>query len=394
MTVNPNDVTLGCPEEYSAFVVARDLQTYAANLPWSSISWSRILDDISTASVIVPDVFGGLRCNLELGDAIRPWRFGIRIERNGQEVWTGPITAMERPAGSDYVEISCHDAMIWPARRTVTQDLSYTDADAGAVFQGVLADAMSLDNPMGLAAPDFETTYTMTRQVLALDFEYVDAILTELADSAVDYFVLGRELAVYDAGADPGWFVQRDGARTRIAATADTYGRYIYGLFTDTAFRIRPGWRLDGMSQSNDVIVPGADSGEAGFRRYWRASDVDLLDGLLTTVDVTPLYRAESDIIVDDAVFQQRATSLLALRNGPVDSISGAPLSETAPVRMENLYPGSLWAIDLGDVGLSGMIDVQRLKSIEVTVTADEGGILEEVVPTLIPLGSDETVNG
>ena len=396
--INPNDVTLGCPEEYSVIVVARDLETYAARLDWSSISWSRVLDDISEASVVVPDSLGGLRCNLEIGDSIVPWKFGLRIERNGQEVWSGPITTMERPeradgsGSADHVVIGAHDAMIWTGRRIVTQNLSFTNEDAGVVFRSVLADAMSLDNPMGLEAPQFNTGYTMTREVVQRDWEYVDSILTGLANSAVDYFMLGRELVVYD-GVNFGWFVQRNGTRTRIARTSDPFGRYIFGLFTDEAFNARPSWLLDGLTQANDIIVPGADSGEAGFRRYWRASDVDLTVGLLTRTEVIPLYRPESiGIITDDQVFQQAADSRLALTINPVSVLSGASLSQSAPVRVENLLPGSLWAIDLGDIGIAGLVDVQRLKAVDVTVEATSGGVIENVVPRLIPLGSDESV--
>ena len=394
--INPNDVTLGCPDEYSVFVVARDLQTYAARLDWSTITWSRVLDDVSEATVVVPDSLGGLRCNLELGASIVPWKFGIRIERNGTEMWSGPITTMERPVrnggGDDHVVIGAHDAFVWTGRRIVTQDLNFTDADAGVVFRDVLADGMSLDNPMGLAAPQFDTGYTMTREVIQLNFEKVESVLLELAESAVDFFMLGRELVVYD-GVNFGWFAHRNGERTRIAPTVDPFGRYLYGLFTDEAFIARPGWMLDGMAQANDVIIPGADSGEAGFRRTWRASDVDLDVGLLTDVDVSALYQADSTgIILDDEVFQQRANSRLAQSSRPVSIVSGSSLSQTAPVRAENLYPGSLWAVDLGDIGISQLVDVQRLKRVDVTVVAAADGIVEDVVPTLIPLGTDETV--
>ena len=317
---NPNIVELGCAEEYTVIVTARDLVTYAAELSWSSISWSRVLDEVSTASVTIPDVFGGLRCNIEFGDTIVPWRFGLRIERNGSEVWSGPITSITRPerdgAGTDYVEIMASDIMMWMAKRTTTASQLYTDRDGGVVFKGVLDDATQFDNLFDLRCPTFATGFTMTREILALDFEYSLDILSELANSAVDYFVLGKELVVYDVS-DAGWFVLRDGVKTRIAATDDPFGRYIYGLFTDDAYVARPGFTIDGMSQANNVFVPGADSGEAGFRLYWQASNVDLNYGLLSHVDVSSLYRPSSDgPIIADAVFQEQADSILALRDG------------------------------------------------------------------------------
>lgn len=396
--MNPTDFTLGCAEEYTVLLTARDLETYAAEIRWSELSFSRVLDDISEAEVTIPDVFGGLRCNVELGGVVTPWRFGIRIERNGSEVWSGPITNVERPvrdgAGSDYVTVTASDKMAWGLKRTTPDFLSYEDADAGTVFKGVLDAGMAPDNVHNLVCPEFATGYTMTREVVPLDFEYTFDILSELADSAVDYFMIGGELAVYDA-VDFGWWVLRDGVRRRLAPTDDPYGRYIFGLFTDGAFVARPGYSIDGFAQTNNVYVPGADSGEAGFRRYWEASDIDLLDGLLTHVDVSSLYRPQTGgIITDDAVFQQRADSVLALGNGPVISITGGVLSQQAPVRMQDLLPGSIWAVDCASLGIAPLLNVHRLKRVDVSVSASNGGIVEEVSPSLIPIGSDESVIG
>jgi len=393
--VNPADVRLGTAEEYTVIITARDLQTYAAEVPWSKISWGRVLDEVSSASVTVPDVFGGLRCNIELGDAIVPWRFGLRIERNGSEVWSGPITQITRPvrngAGSDYVEISAQDIMAWMSKRTTAASHLYTDVDGGVVFKGVVDDGTSFDNLFDLQCPEFTTGYRMTREILALDFEYTIDVLNELANSAVDYFVFGKELVVYDT-TDFGWFVLRDGVKTRIAPTSEPYGRYIYGLFTDEAYLARPGFTIDGHAQANQVFIPGADSGEAGFRRFWRAQDPDTAFGLLTFVDVNPLYRPQEGLPISAVgVFQQRATSTLQLRRNAPVILSGGTLSPNAPVTIDGLLPGSLWAMDLAEMGVSRLLDVQRLKQVDVDVSLEQGGIIESVSPTLIPLGSDET---
>lgn len=395
---NPNIFDLGCAEEYSAIITAADLKTYAAQVNFSDLHWSRVLDDISEADVTVPDVFGGLRCNIELGTTIVPWRYGLRIERNGAEVWSGPITAIERPTrdgiAADAVTISANDSMVWGRKRVTPDFLSFSDADAGTVFRAVLDAGMAAWNPAGLDCPDFLTSYTMTREVIPLDFEYTFDILTELANSAVDYFVINNELCVYDV-IDRGWYVLRDGVKTRLAPTADPYGRYIYGLFTDDSFIERPGYRIDGMSQGNKIYIPGADSGEAGFRRFWESSGlVDPLDGLLVHVDVSSLYRPQADqTIIDDAVFQQRADTLYALYHDAVITISGGSLATDAPVDINSLFPGSLWAMDLAEHGLSNLLTVQRLKRIDVNVSVGDG-VTETVRPSLIPLGTDETVIG
>ena len=399
---NPLDPSLGCADEYTVIITARDLETYAAQVDWSQLTWSRVLDEISDATVTVPDIFGGMRCNIELGSAIVPWRFGIRIERNGELVWSGPITSVERPVrngqGSDYVTISAQDKMVWTTRRTPTEDLFYQAQDGATVFKGVVDDATSLDNLFGLECPSFNTGFTMTRDILAADFEYMYDILDDLARSAVDFFMVGNELAVQNqtqAGQPAGWYVVRDGQQELLAPTPDSYGRYIFGLFTDEAWSARPGFVLDGLAQANNIYVPGADSGESGFRRFWTAANVNLLDGLLTYVDVNTLYRPqEGTPISAEAVFQERADSLLALRSSVPVILSGGTLSQKAPVTMDRLFPGALWSIDLADHGVSQLLSIHRLKRIDVTVDVSSGSIVESVSPTLIPIGTDESEGG
>lgn len=398
----PRRFQLGCADEYTVIITARDLETYAAQVNFSGLTWSRVLDEISDASVQVPDVFGGLRCNIELGSSIVPWRFGLRIERNSELVWTGPITQIERPVidgiGAEYVTITAQDKMAWMTKRTPLNTLEFDDVDAGSVFRSLIVEGTDVDNLFGLFCPVINTGYSLTRDVIPLDFEYIYDILDDLARSAVDWFVIGNELAVQNQTPDgypAGWYVVRDGAQELLAPTSDTYGRYIFGMFIDGAWVNRPGYVIDGLSQANNIFVPGADSGEAGFRRYWTASDVDAQDGVLTYVDVNALYRPqEGTPITADAAFQERADTILALRGNPPVIISGGVLGERAPIEIGYMFPGSLWAIDLGDHGISQLVDVQRLKRVDVSVQVTDSGVLEQVTPTLIPLGTDESEGG
>uniref|UniRef100_UPI003565ED78 hypothetical protein n=1 Tax=Gemmatimonas sp. TaxID=1962908 RepID=UPI003565ED78 len=322
----------------------------------------------------------------------------LRIERNGELVWAGPIVSIERPvrngSGADFVTISASDIMKWMSRRTIKEDLAFNQSDAGLVFKDVLDSATSLDNLFGLECPIFQTGYAMTRQIVALNFEYASDILEELARSAVDYFVLGTDLVVQNqdaTGFPAGWYVIRDGVQEQLAPTPDPFGRYFFGLFTDEAWVERPGWVIDGEAQANNVYVPGADSGEGGFRRFWTASDVDMEAGLLDYVDVSTLYRPQAGTpITSIGVFQERADSLLALRRDAPVILSGGMLGQNAPVTVDMLFPGSLWSIDLADHGVSQLLSIQRLKRVDVQVSVGEGGISERVSPTFIPIGTDE----
>jgi hypothetical protein len=295
------------------------------------------------------------------------------------------------------VTISAEDKMAWMSKRTITDLLPFVGVDAGTVFKSVIDESADIDNLFGLVCPDFTTGYTMTREIVPLDFEYSLDILSEIANAAVDYTVVANELVVQQSassGAPQGWFTIRNGQKVRWAPTTDAFGRYIFGLFTDEAFDARPGYTLDGYAQANNIYVPGADSGEAGFRRVWSAFDVDPLDGVLTYVDVNTLYRPQEDPVVADAAFQQRADSLLAWRKNTPAIVSGGTLSQQAPVTIDRLFPGSLWTLDLAEKGIEELLTVQRLKRIDVDVSVSGGGFAEKVSPTLIPIGTDETQGG
>ena len=397
---DPN--AIGCVDDYTVIITARDLRTYAAEVAWSDLTWSRTLDDISEATITVPDRMGGLRCNVQMGTSLVPWRFGIRIERNGALVWCGPITNITRPerdgVGTDYVEITAQDKMAWMRKRTPTQDLTFDNIDAGFMFRQLIEDATSIDNAFNLFCPDAGVQFFLTREVVALDFEYVYDILDDLARSAVDFFMIGEDLACYSRNLKR-WEISKEGlpgddipgGDETLAPTPDVLGRYIFGTFTEDAWTARPGFSLDGESQANDIFVPGADSGLAGFRRFWRASDVNVIDGLLQYVDVNPLYRPqEGTPITSEGVFQERANSMLELRKQTPVIISGGALSQRAPVTVPDLFPGSLWVLDMADEGISSLVTVQRLKRVDVSVSKSGGGYAEKVSPTLMPLGTEE----
>lgn len=397
-TITNESTVLGCAQEYSVIITGRDLNNYAAELKWSQITWSRVLDEISSASVTVPDKFGGLDCNISLGSELRPWRYGIRIERDGELVWAGPITNISRPVrngqGADYVTISAQDKMTWMRKRLIKTSQLLSFQDGGSVFRSILLQGTNQDNAFNLTCPNFSTGFTVTRDLLALDFEYVYDLLSDLGNSAVDWFIIGNDLAVLHApsGISNQWRIGNGGTTQQLAPTPDSFGRYFFGTFTDDSWVARPGYELDGESQANDVFIPGADSGLQGFRRFWTASQANVADGVLSYVDVNPLYRPqEGTPITAVGIFQRRADSLLALRKDTPVVISGGVLSRTAPVTVNNLFPGSLWVIDLTDKGISELVTIQRLKQVDVNVSVNNGSIVENVSPTLMPLGTDES---
>ena len=82
---------------------------------------------------------------------------------------------------------------------------------------------------------------------------------------------------------------------------------------------------------------------------------------------------------------------MLALRRDAPVIVSGGVLSQNAPVSVGRLFPGSLWTLDLADHGVTQLLSIQRLKRVDVSVNVSDEGLSEEVSPTFMPIGTDET---
>ena len=294
------------------------------------------------------------------------------------------------------MSVSAHDILARYKKRLVTDTVSYvyTNEDAGRILGGVIYSSAHGFDAWRMPTPSVLTGTAMSREIKARDFELAWDVLKDLFDAAIDAWVYNGALIVFEPSI--GWrHLTVDGETVTLPGPYNDVGELVYGLFTDEAFQRRPGWSINGMAQSNRGWVPGGDSGEAGFRRYWTASadpTIWELDGVLDIVDVDSLHRAsDDDTPVEDTVFQRHADSLVAARAIAPAVITGGTLAEGAPVDVVNLRPGSLWSLDIHDAGRPQLLQIARLKAVDVEVSVDrEAGLVESITPTLVPVGFTE----
>lgn len=391
---DPIRLSLDCAEDYTVFITASDYRTRLGAVEYNRISWSRTLDDISVADVVVPDRYRGVRCTLPYGGLL-PWRFGLLVERNGQEVWSGPIVTVERdPQSVDAVgtlRVGAMDVLSRHRKRLATLiSTNYPSLDAGQIFADLIALARDPHDLWMLLCPNVLVNSPLTRELVARDFEMSYDVLQELMNSSIDAYVMNGDLYLFEP--TTGWrYADRSTGETRtLIGPYNSAGELSYGLFTEGSWRERPGWNINGMAQGNRSWVPASDSGESGFRKFWtaQASEMFALDGVLDIVEVSTLYRPDaSEASVFEDSFQHHADALVELRALAPAVISGGVLAEGAPIDIPNLRPGSLWNMDVWDAGLPQMLQTARLKSVEVTFTTSDSGAEERVVPTLQPAG-------
>lgn len=393
---------LGCAEEYSARILGPDYRTPVENgeLRFSSLEWNRVLDDISNASVVVPDHLGGVRCCAQLNGLV-PWRYGLAIERNATEVWRGPIIGLRRNQGElPALTISAADIFARLTRRLAarTQVYSFRNADSGVIFSTLINEAAPVaSDQFTLVCPTFYTGQLMSRDVRPLDFEYSWDVLRDLLQHSVDAHVLDGIIHVWAPGA--GWvqYTHEFGVPANttdiVQATYLPNREMVFRTFTDQSWSEPPEWTIDGYQQGNSVWLPASDQGEDGSRRWWRAEypqgqyDSGVLDYIVTST----LYRGQSEgQQMEDSLFQRAADTALALRAIAPAIIEGGALSALAPVPAHLLYPGSIWEIDIDDACFGQLLQRARLKRVQVTVTASDQGLTERVSPTLQPPGQED----
>lgn len=329
---------LGCGS-YDAYILTRGGGTLVAILPWNSLSFSRVLDDTSSASV---EGAAGQdsACCAALAD-IHPWQHELAIYRDNVLAWVGPIYDIRTPAGS--FQIQARDLTAWWDRRLVHNDIDLPEVDLATIFQAIADDAMAPDTSPGLTVATTACGVKGSRRILAAQHQMAGPALRDLTNTGIDWTAVGR--------------VVRAGGLV-IPATP-------IGTVIDEHFTSPPTPVLDGSQQSNSRTGRGAGGGELGDTVYATAVDAAaaIRDGLLEAVDSVSTITDVPSII-------QYAESQLAL-TAEVIQVESCRLAPTAPFTFDNLVPGALAALSLFETCIP-VAGSYRLKSVAVSAQAGQ----------------------
>lgn len=390
----PQRLRLTCAESYSAFITDVTYENRIDRIGWSSLSWSRNLDEYSRASVTAPDELGGVYCVAKLG-GLAPWKFGLIVERNDMEVWKGAIRSVSRPPRSGmtapYIVIEAVDILGRYEKLPLIYGTpaTYENVDSGTVFRDIIVThAASPSHPWTLRVPKFFSNTTMSRTLRASDNQSAYEVLKEIMDSSADVTVVNGEIYAFDPAR--GWMYAGPNYDLVIDGPYNAKKEFVFGLFTSEAFSEMPGWSIAGGSQGNYVAVSASGIGELGFSKVHVAQDVisQAEYGILLLRDNQSVQRSDADMPVsEDETLIQRANSMLALHSREPAVISGGSLAEGAPIDIPHLVPGSIWNIDIHDNGYGQLLQQGRLKRVDIDVRMTDEGMTEQISPTLHPVG-------
>jgi hypothetical protein len=385
----PFRLSLDCATSYTAWLTDADYRRRIDTVQWSSLSWGRTLDEVSSGQVVVPDEHGGVYCCVPFGQ-MRPWRFGLLVERNDIEVWSGPIVSVQRNVTDHTITLDAQDVLARYAKRFAVRDtiVDWDNTDVGVAWTELINEHARVSADSWFTqAPEVFVGASITRRVQPRNFEMAASILSELSEAALDTFVMNGRLYAWEPGV--GWRFHDGYTQTLDGPYNDNFD-FVYGLFTRDAWSEPPNWAMPGMDQATFVVVTGADQGEFGYRSYFSAesSEAQLDVGVLDHIETNPLQLpADTPPATQATVLQGRANTYLDLHALVPVTVQDGVLATGAPIDIENLRPGSLWTMDLHDDCFGQLLTVCRLKSVTVDVSLTEGGIDERIIPTLYPPG-------
>lgn len=333
-------MSIGCGSHRAA-IYDRDGGLVSAAEILVEVEWTRVLDDVSTARILVrPE---GDCCGTLAG--VRSWRHKLVIWRDGHPVWEGPVLDPQWTA--DGVEIFAVDILGWLERRVPHKSISFQGKDLTDIASWLIADGFAPDDP-GHTVQIVAPTRILGDREYELDVGQTGDHLQDLAATGLDYTAVGSRILLMSED-----FCDRVGSLTD--------GDFPAGLTVAE----------DGAAFGTRWIVHGKDDvkGVAG--------GADAYYGLLERV-------VEETSVLDDASAAAAARSRRrASATVPVfiDS-QQATLSPDAAVDVPSLVPG--WCVDVTTTSTCRNIS-QSLKIQNVKVTEDGSG--ETVAVQLSPAG-------
>lgn len=345
---------LGCDAVYKVTVTDRCARNTLLELDdFTRLTWGRVLDDVSQATVTVP-----ADCCGKLSEA-RAWGNELHISRNDDEVWCGPLIV--QPNCRSGITLVAQDMLAWLGRRVVRTRHCY-DPDCGrsgrngpTIANDLIQEALLPDDPCLLKWLQLIQGGEAQERDYKANSAYVIDALKDLAKGGLDFTAVGRRIVIMPEGHELGRtaLLSCDSFAGDVCVTED-------GAATATRVVVT------GTQGDTTTIVAGA---VGGIDPYYGLIEVLHTD---STIKTAAAARAQARGILAGA----NPTPLL------VQPPQGSSLSPDAAVCMSELVPGVVSPVVMDclcrNVG-------QSMRLLKLDVSVDASG--ETVSPLYVPTG-------
>lgn len=215
---------LGCASTYTALVwyydrVLGKLRYYTELTGLTSVTWERVLDDFSEARIRFrprqgDDCCGKLRPIFDaqgnmLEPGLWPWASEVAIYRDGELVWMGPVFSIDETVqpdeSTDYIQITARDFLGWLDRRTIHNDIFFTDQfyDLSVIGERIVRDAFEPDDPGVLQHLRVSPSGRKGRYSIRKWENKSGEELRNVARGGLDFTSVGRAIIIGSPSRDP-----------------------------------------------------------------------------------------------------------------------------------------------------------------------------------------------
>src|SRR4030095_4025788 len=303
-------MTLGCAT-HTYTITDRDGGTVATSGLLTSVAYNRVLNDVSTASVVIG--VSGPECCSDLG-GLRSWRHQLNIYRAGESgsalVWSGLLVNIDWQF--DRVSVEAVDIIGLLDRRVPHQDFVFEGVDLTEIASQLITDGFAPDDTghsitvMGLAGVSGGRSYPANIGQTADH-------LRDLTETGIDMTAVGNNIVLL-----PDGFCE------------------VVGRLSDDDLPDGLTVSEDGASLATRTIVAGTEDDDP----VGTAGGTNAYYGLLEKY--TEIQNITDQTSADEAA-QARLKAALAV---PVFiDTQNITLSPQADVSVENLVPG--WCLDI-----------------------------------------------
>lgn len=329
----------------------------------TKVEWGRTFNAVAEATITFGGPLGAATCQ-QLLTGIRPWLHEIRIFRDGERVFEGPIVTNPELTELGAMVLNAKDVIGWFEEGHVHNKYSesYADADPVTIAGDVITE--NLTGPFA-QPPDFPAI---------LPYLYQNPVGDD-----IDYDVIDERQPVIDILDDLtnwGLLYAAVGRRIVLSTPVDTSN-------TPKA-RLTP----DHFTSGVELMWDGEDIGTHG----WAISSDDP-PRIVGYGPVGTIYGCHDTVVdVDEGTstssMEKAAERAIKGRRSPPLKISmgsAATLRPTAPIEMRNLRPGSAMVT----VQIRGAFDDTFYQAMMITdLTCSWVPNFEEVRVTLEPIGT------
>lgn len=410
---------LGVAYEYDAWLLDAKTSEPRVMLPWSAITWQRVRNNVSVASVTVAEADLGIFAADSVFEHLFPWSTLLAIDRNGQRVWDGPVTSWRRPAinnrGPRGLTINAHDRFALTMKRMVSVNRNVS-GDPTSIAVLLMQDArLGTDlDPFGFNVPRPSLTADTVKREYKVDrIERVFDAISELCTNAGLFYTQRRSVTFIDEGVIRQ-LLGLAGERPRL---------------TETTVVDIPGIEVNGLDMATITYVGGAAQGPNGFPRVassaaWAGKYLaGTFESGQGSQRSTRLYDLQSEALINAT---REAAPKFSVEQTQLAPDFG---SESLDDALDNLLPGVIMDVDFQDSAAfnvpfldvrhvfrhwpcgaspegvvyvpnpsdlsqyrymltpvkSPKIEQMRLEQLDVNVTAGQGGLDEKVLIAAVP---------